>query len=65
MIVPVVIPEDKKEKSDTEEVPEESEEPEVELEEEEEDESFYGKSKVICKFRNLFHILFRQSSLLL
>ena len=46
MIVPVVIPEDKKEKSAPEEVSEEPEEPEVEPEEEEEDQSFYGKSKV-------------------
>jgi hypothetical protein len=44
VIVPVVIPEDKKEKSAPEEVSEEPEEPEVEPEEE--DQSFYGKSKV-------------------
>lgn len=48
MIVPVVIPEDKKETSAPEEVSEEPEEPEVEPEEE--DQSFYGKSKVIYEY---------------
>lgn len=53
MIVPVVIQEDKKEKSAPEEVSEEPEEPEVEPEEEEEDQSFYGKSKVTYEHGNI------------